>query len=35
VVFEELREEMGELRLTCADCGREFTFGADEQALCR
>jgi DNA replicative helicase MCM subunit Mcm2 (Cdc46/Mcm family) len=26
---------MSEQRLTCADCGREFTFTADEQAFFR
>ncbi len=26
---------MSEQRLTCADCGREFTFSAEEQAFFR
>ena len=26
---------MSEQRLTCADCGREFTFGAEEQRFFR
>jgi len=26
---------MGEQRLTCADCGREFAFGAEEQTFFR